>query len=253
MKKILVANWKMNPDTAKKVIDLYSFISEVLGVQGGKLTTIVCPPFVYIESLSQISSPLTLGAQNCHWEYKLRRAFTGEISVVMLKNLDVKYVIIGHSERRWIMMEDDRIINEKIKACLKNDITPIFCVGERTKRENSEKVVRNQIRLGLAGIDSKQRKKILVAYEPAWAIGTHNHDDPERAGSIIKLIKKILPFTPVLYGGSVNSINVSDFISRPEIDGLMIGGASVDKIEIQKIIEISSKLAYAVPERLKTR
>ncbi|MEK7579880.1 MAG: triose-phosphate isomerase [Patescibacteria group bacterium] len=243
MKKILVANWKMNPETTKKAVDLYSFISEVLDTQGNKLTAIVCPPFVYLEPLSKISFKVFLGAQNCHWEYKLRRAFTGEISVVMLKNLDVKYVIIGHSERRWIMMEDDRIINKKIKAALKNYITPIFCVGERTKKENSEKAVKSQIKLGLAGIDSKSRKKLLVAYEPAWAIGSNEPDDPKRAAEVIKLIKKLLPSSRVLYGGSVNSLNAADFMARPEIDGVMVGGASNDKIEIQKIIEISSKLS----------
>lgn len=243
MKKIVVANWKMFPNTARQAEDLFRFTSEVIKSQGNKISAVVCPPFVYLENLLKLQSDALIGAQNCHWEYRTRRSFTGEISVPMLKNLNVRYVIVGHSERRWLMMENDKMINEKIKAVLKNDLIPILCVGERTKKENPGQIVKNQIKLNLAGLDGASRKNVIIAYEPAWAIGQGKADDPDRAGGIIKAIKRILPSSPVLYGGSIDSMNIADFVSKKEIEGVMVGGASADKIEIQKIIEISSKFS----------
>jgi triosephosphate isomerase (TIM) len=242
-KKIVVANWKMQPDTSREAEDLYRFISDVCEAKGNKATTIVCPPFVYLESLSQIKSKALLGAQNCHWEYKNRRAFTGEISSMMLKSLGVRYVIIGHSERRWVIGEKEEMINEKLKAVLKNGMTPILAVGEFKKDKDRWKIIENQLKSAVKNISLDNFKKIIIAYEPVWAISTYGNEAAtiEDTLKAIRIIRKVLPSGQILYGGSVDSFNIEDFIARSQIDGVMVGKVSMDRIEIQKIIEISSK------------
>ncbi|MEK7537139.1 MAG: triose-phosphate isomerase [Patescibacteria group bacterium] len=226
-KKIIVANWKMNPQMLPEAEDLFR-------VSGN---AIVCPPFVYIEALSKIDSEAVLGAQDCHWEDE--GAFTGEVSAKMLKNLGVRYVIIGHSERRWIFGETDEIINKKLEAVLRNDLTPILAVGERNKSDKREEILTSQLKADLDGVDSA---KIIIAYEPVWAIGSGDAETPEHTIEAVKIIKSVVGDAPVLYGGSVDPRNVGDFISKPEIAGVLIGGASVDKEEFRKIMEIVSNV-----------
>lgn len=223
VKKIIVANWKMNPRTLKEAEDLCR----------ASAGAIICPPFVYLEALSKIASDVSLGAQDCHWEDE--GAFTGEVSPKMLKNLGVKYVIVGHSERRWIFGETDEMINKKLKAVLRNEMMPILAVGEKNKGDDRKEILTFQLKTDLDGVDPA---KIIIAYEPVWAIGAGEAETPEQAIEAVKIIKSVISERPVLYGGSVDSKNVGDFISRPEIAGVLVGGASVDKEEFKKIIEI---------------
>ena len=233
IKKIIVANWKMNPLTLIEAEDLYRNSGEA----------IICPPFVYLETLSRIGSSM-LGAQDCHWEDE--GAFTGEVSPKMLKNLGVKYVIIGHSERR-MLGETDEVVNKKLKAALRNELMPIVCLGERVRDENFKEFLKDQVEKTFAGLSTDEIGKCLIAYEPVWTISTTlgaRPDTPENALESISIIKNILNSkfqilnSVFLYGGSVTSKNVRDFISRPEIAGALIGGASVDQEEFKKIMEI---------------
>lgn len=246
MKKIIIANWKMNPATPLEAEKLYHFSCDACLGSGENAEVIVCPPFVYLDTFSKIESSLKIGAQNCHWESG--GAFTGEISAVMLKNLGVKYVIVGHSERRWIMNESDEMINKKLKAALANNLTPIFALGERIKGEDRKNILENQLKHGLVGLDSNKVGRIIFAYEPVWAIGTGNSETAEHAVEAIKIIKGFLDLnfntqgSKLLYGGSVDSGNIKSFLERPEIDGALVGGASIKKEEFKKMIEIASGL-----------
>ncbi len=239
MRKIVVVNWKMNPQTLAEAVELYRFTSDVCSAAKEKILTIVCPPFVYLEELSKIESDVLLGAQDCHWEKE--GAFTGEISPEMLKNLGVKYVIVGHSERRLFMGETNEMINRKIRTLLNNNLIPILAIGENYKGENLEEVLFAQLRSAFEGID-RVPSDLIVAYEPVWAVGSEEPDTPDHATDIVRFVRMMLFSNPVLYGGSVNHSNIGDFISVPEIAGVLIGGASVDKEEFKKIIEKISGL-----------
>jgi len=247
-KKIIIANWKMHPNTLAEAEDLYHFSCDSCIAGGHNAKVVVCPPFVYLEALSKIESSTGLGAQNCHWEQE--GAFTGEVSPVMLKQFGVEYVILGHSERRWKMNEDDEMINKKIKAALKNDLIPVLAVGEKEKGEDREHILIDQISRSIGGVDKENINKIVVAYEPVWAISTTKNKEeetPEHTLEAFKIIRNILNKLsgeeiniPILYGGSVDSGNVESFVSKPEIAGVLIGGASINKEEFGKIIEIVS-------------
>lgn len=223
MKKIIIANWKMNPQTLPEAEDLFRLSAGA----------IVCPPFVYIEALSKLTEAV-LGAQDCHWEDE--GASTGEVSAKMLKNLGVKYVIVGHSERRWILGETDEMINKKLEAALRNDLIPVLAIGERSKDDDRKKIITEQLEKALSGVSDFSG---LIAYEPVWAIGTGDAETPEHAIEAVKIIKSVVGDALVLYGGSVDSRNVGDFISKSEIAGVLIGGASIDKKEFKKIMEIA--------------
>lgn len=173
-----------------------------------------------------------LGAQNCHWEEK--GAFTGEISPKTLKELGVEYVIIGHSERRIHLQETDEMINKKLKAALKFGLIPILCIGEK-ENEDAKLIVEKQLNEDLKDAADNEIKKIILAYEPVWAIGTGNFCDPQKAKKVLELIKEKLD-NRVLYGGSVNSKISGDYL-KIGFEGLLIGGASLDAEEFIKIIE----------------
>ena len=233
--KLLVFNWKMNPTTLKEAGQLF-YSAET----GNKF--IIAPPSVYLPIFQlavKHQKNIELAAQNAFWEEK--GAYTGEISPKMLKNLGVEYVIVGHSERRNYLEETDEMINKKVHAAIKAGLKVILCVGEnlviRKKGERAvEKFIADQIKKDLKGIGNNS--KIIVAYEPIWAIGTGRNDTSQDAVVMAKFIKKILKSTRVLYGGSVNSKNISAFINQPEIDGALIGHASVDKKEFKKILHL---------------
>lgn len=231
MKKIVVANWKMYPNTLAEAEDLYR-------ISAG---AIVCPPFVYLEELSKIKSGAILGAQDIAFSDEPGQ--TGEVSGEMLKRLGVKYVIIGHSERRWKIGETNEVVNAKLKAALQNELGPIVCLGEIARDQNYKKFLQNQTEETFAGLTQEEVNKCLIAYEPVWAISASENskpDTPESAAGSINIIKEILPNNIFLYGGSVTSANVKSFLDREEISGVLVGGASVDKEEFKKIMEIVS-------------
>lgn len=234
-KKVIAGNWKMNMDMHQS----QKLVSEIINGLGkdNRAEVIICPPFT---SLSEVSSLLKgtqikLGAQNMYYEES--GAFTGEISADMLKSVDCEFVIIGHSERRVIFNESDELINKKIKTALTKGLKPIFCIGELLgQREKNEtmKVVTQQIEKGLEGISSEQMKNIIIAYEPVWAIGTGKTATPQQAQEVHSFIRDLIAkkFSTsvaenliIQYGGSVKSENSGELLSQKDIDGALVGGA----------------------------
>lgn len=201
-KKLIVANWKMNPTTQKQAEGIVKRYKDVSNL-------VVCPPFVFLNSIKL--NKVQLGAQNCSWSNE--GSFTGEISPTMLKSLGCKYVILGHFERRSIFKEDSKTINSKVKACLKSNLNVILCVSEL-----------KQLKESLAGVE--MLNKVIIAYEPAWAIGTGKACNASLAEKKRLLIKKSFPSCRVLYGGSVSKDNYLDYNN---FDGLLVGGLSLKK------------------------
>ena len=251
MRKPFVAgNWKMN----KTVEQARSLVAELLpGMQAvSSVEQVICPPFPALTALANMLSgtAVGLGAQNMHWE--AQGAFTGEVSPAMVKEF-CQYVIIGHSERRAYFGETDATVNKKVKAALAIGLAPIVCVGE-TLAENeagkTSEVVMRQIIQGLDGIPADQVEKIVVAYEPVWAIGTGRAATASGANAVIAETIRIpmaalfgaelAQGTRVLYGGSVNGANAEEFFGQPDIDGALVGGASL-KPEFIKIVEAAGK------------
>ncbi|MDR1784631.1 MAG: triose-phosphate isomerase [Endomicrobium sp.] len=247
MKKPLMAgNWKMN----KTVLEAIEFtktlkntISDIANVE-----VLICPAFTALYAVSNEirGSNINLGSQNFFWESK--GAFTGEISPVMIKDVGCSYVIIGHSERRQYFAETNEAVNKKIKAAFTVTLKPIVCVGETLKeREDNvtSKVIEKQIREGLFGLTLEQASSVVIAYEPVWAIGTGKTASPDQAQEIHHFIRKIYEQMyskdisnklRILYGGSVNSKNVSDLMNKPDIDGGLVGGASLEVESFTKLI-----------------
>ncbi|MEA3293028.1 MAG: triose-phosphate isomerase [Patescibacteria group bacterium] len=254
MRPLIVANWKMNPQTSIEAKRLLNSLKKA--VKGLKKTdVIICPPFIYIPILiaavsvnrASVSSKFVFGAQDCFLEKE--GAFTGEISPLMLKNLKCNYVIIGHSERKKYLKEDDKMINKKLKKCLEVGISPILCIGEDKKQKdkgNAQKVIGSQIKNGLRGIKKEDINNLLIAYEPIWAIGTGKSCLPEEVKVMSLIIKRYLTRlygsdaskkARILYGGSVVSENASKYIKDSDISGLLIGSASLDAKEFAKILK----------------
>tara|TARA_Y100000031_G_C8126043_1_gene340539 strand:+ start:73 stop:783 length:711 start_codon:yes stop_codon:yes gene_type:complete len=230
---IIVANWKMN----KTVKEAVSFAKEFKAlVRDAKAKIVICPPFTALYALCDElkGSNVSLGAQDMFFEEK--GAFTGEVSGLMVKEL-CKYVIIGHSERRMYFKETNKLLNKKLKAALANDLIPIYCVGENLNEMQADKskmVVEKQIKEGLKGIDAK---KVIVAYEPIWAIGTGKTATADIAEEMHSFIKSFVGNVPVLYGGSVKPENVKELMKEKDIDGALVGGASLEAGSFGKIIE----------------
>jgi triosephosphate isomerase len=246
---LIVANWKCNPTTLKGTKLLFDSVKN--GLQNIKnVEVVICPPFVYLPSLLEFLSTwikiqVGLGAQDCFWEDQ--GAFTGEISPKMLKDLGVKYVIIGHSERRKYLNETDEMISKKIKAALKAKLKPILCIGETEKERKLGKtlqVLKKQLKMGLKNISNIELRtsNFILAYEPVWAIGTGKACQPEDAKKIYLFLRKILKKTPILYGGSVNSQNARDYIKIGKFQGLLVGGASLDAQEFVKIVKTIERI-----------
>lgn len=246
-KKIIAANWKMNPATLAEAQEILERTDEYLGTLDDRkeFTLIFCAPFVFLEEvakhleMSHLAHQAFLGAEDIATEDS--GALTGEVSGPMLRKLGVQYVIVGHSERRWKLGESDEVTNKKLKAALRNELIPIVCIGERTRDESFKDFLRNQIMATFAGLTPDDLGKCIVAYEPVWAISSNpgaKPDTPESAVESISVIKEILNTVPCLYGGSVNSGNVRSFLIKDEVDGVLIGGASVDKEEFVKILSV---------------
>ncbi len=249
-----IANWKANPISQQQVNHLISFLVKSLPKDG---EVIICPPFVYLAQVKElIGKKAALGAQNCYFEPK--GAFTGEISAPMLKDLGCGYVIIGHSERRKYFKETDGMINKKLKAALSQRMCPILCVGEQARDSFNSKgepinemslVVGEQLEKALAGVAKARLSDILIAYEPVWAIGTGNpclSEDAMKAKLFIRKVLSNLYDRPtaekinILYGGSVDSKNASPYIQDAQMDGLLVGGASLNASEFIQIIKRSA-------------
>ena len=238
MKPIIAGNWKMNKDAAE-ARDLIQKLLELAGDTNDR-EVIICPPFTSLGAVGEIirNSRFRLGAQNMHWERS--GAFTGEISGLFLKNSGCEYVIIGHSERRHIMAETDEMINRKLKAALEIGLISIFCVGEtEMEREEgkTEAVIFRQLKEGLKGIEQEVHK-IIFAYEPIWAIGTGKTATAKQASEVHAYIRKHFakPIN-ILYGGSVSPENIDSLMAEGEINGVLVGGASLKPDAFARIIK----------------
>lgn len=252
MRKPLVAgNWKMNKTVAETrdlVFKLSAKLREVKNVE-----KVLCPPFISLMAASSLleGSGIGLGAQNMHWEEK--GAFTGEVSPVMVKEL-CAYVILGHSERRTYFGETDEIVNRKLIAAQAFDLTPIVCIGETLEQYESKQtqdVVSRQIRLGLKDVAADFASRIVVAYEPVWAIGTGKASTGDEANIVIKDFirpaiaelygEQVAQAIRVLYGGSVTGTNAAEFFAQPDIDGALVGGASLKLDDFVAITQAAVK------------
>jgi triosephosphate isomerase len=242
-KKIVAGNWKMNLDRAK-ARELTAAVAARVGEAGG-VELVLCPPALYVETVAtalhlaggKSPSGVALGGQNMH--DKASGAFTGEVAPAMLVDLGCQYVILGHSERRTLFGETDAIVNAKTKAALSAGLTPIVCVGETLEEREggrTDAVVTTQVRGSLAGLSAADIEKIVVAYEPVWAIGTGKVATPLQAQEVHALIRSLLAglASPevagkvrIQYGGSVKPDNAADLACQPDIDGALVGGASL--------------------------
>jgi triosephosphate isomerase len=254
-KKILAANWKMNLTHSEAESYLQSFVTEIRDFND--VDVVIIPPFTAIPALvtaSERIQTIRIGAQNMHWEKS--GAFTGEISATMLRALYVRYVILGHSERRTLFGETDEIVNRKVKAALEAGLRPIFCLGESLHERDSnhvERVLERQVRKGLEGVSSRDLTEVVVAYEPCWAIGTGRTATPAEAEDAHMFIRSVLADVSdratadrvrIQYGGSVKPDNVEQLMRQRNIDGALVGGASLDPRSFAQIIR-STEAAMA--------
>jgi len=251
-RRILIAgNWKMNKTATEAAALVTEIKRDVFDVDN--VDILVCPPFTALAVVGDVirDSNVSLGAQNMYFEDK--GAYTGEVSTTMLKDCGCTHVIIGHSERRTIFNESDETINKKVKKALEANLIPVLCIGEKLKEREANKtfeVITNQLEGDLADIDSDNMKKIIVAYEPVWAIGTGKTATSEQAQEahafIRNLIKEkydsgVADGIIILYGGSMKPANVEELISQPDVDGGLIGGASLEAASFVELVKKSNK------------
>ena len=248
-KKVIAGNWKMNmlPNEA------LAFIETIIPmVKNTENEVILCAPYtdLFYSLLAAQNTNIKIGAQNMHFEEN--GAYTGEVSAQMLKCIGVEYVIIGHSERRQYFAETDETVNKKIKTALKHELTPIVCVGETLEQRESGKtqeIITNQTRLALEGLNTDDVKKVIIAYEPIWAIGTGKTATSDDANNSIKNIRNeiaklygndIAEEIIIQYGGSVKSSNAKELFNTSDIDGGLVGGASLKPDEFAKIVNFQN-------------
>jgi triosephosphate isomerase len=247
-KKLIAGNWKMNKTQAEARVLVEDLLRDVGRFDGAEI--VLCPPFTALATVSELLSAetnLRLGAQNLNEHAS--GAYTGEISAAMLKELYVRYVIIGHSERRQYYKEDNATVNRKTKAALAAELKPIVCIGETLPEREADKwkkVLETQLTEGLAGFTEAEAHDIVLAYEPVWAIGTGKTATPEQAEEAHRFIRKQLGtlFTSaaaervrIQYGGSVKPENAKELLNQPNIDGALVGGASLDARGFTSIIK----------------
>jgi len=250
MRKPFVAgNWKMNTDSHTGVELAENIASGSIEVAGQSVTVAVCPPFVYLQSVTKAlsTSSIAVGAQDIYFEPK--GAFTGEISTSMLKDVGCLYCLCGHSERRHVIGESDELINKKVTAAIGGGLLPILCVGELLEeREASQTndVVTRHVKEGLAGLSAEKLEAVTIAYEPVWAIGTGLTATPEQAQEVHDFIRKLLgqmydektaEEIRLLYGGSVKPDNAAELMGQKDIDGVLVGGASLKANDFLAIIQ----------------
>jgi len=252
-RKIIAANWKMNMTLNESDSYLDTFLLEV--AEEKRVDIVLVPPFTTLarvsERLNKIQN-VKLGAQNMHWE--MGGAFTGEISAPMIRELFARYVIVGHSERRALFGETDEIVNRKARAAHEASLKPIVCIGETLAERDADKVeqvLETQLRGSLAGLDAKTLTDTVLAYEPVWAIGTGRTATPGQAQAAHAFIRKVLAEISdtataekvrIQYGGSVKPGNTAELMSQPDIDGALVGGASLVARDFAEIIKITAAL-----------
>ncbi|RQP16330.1 MAG: triose-phosphate isomerase [Parapedobacter sp.] len=249
--KIVAGNWKMNLDYQQGV-SLFSEIvnmakDEVMGHQ----QVVVCSPFIHLHSIAQLAkgaSQVAVGAQNIYFEEA--GAYTGEISAAQVKSTGATYVILGHSERRAYFGEDDYVLGKKVDAALKHELIPIFCIGETREERESDRyfeVIGEQLKKGIFHLSNDSFQQVVLAYEPVWAIGTGLTASPEQAQEVHAFIRNavaeqytedLAERTTILYGGSCNPKNAPDLFSQPDIDGGLIGGASLKSRDFIDIVKV---------------
>ena len=258
MRKYLMAgNWKMNK-TMSEAIVLTQQLCNQYNRKWDNVDIVVCPPAIDIKSVYTVidfdKTKIAVGAQNVHWEES--GAFTGEISIPMIKEAGCEFCIVGHSERREMFNETDTSVNLKVKALIEADIAPIVCVWESLSMRDSGDYVAfivAQVRAALAGLDEADMKKVVIAYEPIWAIGTGRTATPEQAEEVCAAIratiadmfgKGVADACRVLYGGSMNVGNVESLLAQPDIDGGLIGGAALQSDSFRQLIEAASEASH---------
>jgi len=249
---IVGGNWKMNKTINEAINTVEDLKTKLEGVEGVEI--VVFPPFTALKMLQGLlqGSNIGLGAQNMYYEEK--GAYTGEISPLMLQDVGCRYVILGHSERRGYFGETDELINKKLKTALSFEFTPVVCVGEKLeerKAGRATEIVEAQVRKCLQGIGPEEVKRVVIAYEPVWAIGTGETATPSQAGEMHRFIRKILKelygeelanFIRIQYGGSVKPENIKGLMKEEDIDGALVGGASLNTESFAKIVKGSRRL-----------
>ena len=248
MRRMVVAgNWKMNKLTGE-ARQLASELKSRLSDVKSRVTVILCPPLTALAEVADsiAGTDMALGAQNVYWEEK--GAYTGEVSALMLKDAGCAYAIIGHSERRQHFGETDETVNRKIKAVLGVSLKPIVCVGESERQREEEKteaVIVDQIRNGLVDLTAEEMANMIIAYEPIWAIGTGKNATPQQAQDVHALIRELVSDAfgeaaasslPILYGGSVKPGNAGELLAQADIDGALVGGASLEAESFEAIV-----------------
>jgi triosephosphate isomerase len=247
-KKIVAGNWKMNMDYSEGVATFSEIVNMVRDERIGEQIAVICAPYIHLNSLAQLASGVVkMGAQNCHQNES--GAYTGEISAKMIKSTGCDYVIVGHSERRQYFAETDALLAEKTAIALKNNLTPIFCIGETLDERNNGsyyQVLKSQLENGLFSLSAEDFAKVVLAYEPVWAIGTGLTATPEQAQDIHAFIRSEIEAkygferaddTTILYGGSCNPKNAAELFAQHDIDGGLIGGASLKSRDFTDIIK----------------
>lgn len=259
MKKLIVANWKMLPETLGQAGELLARTEEcVRELNREAFGLVICPPFVFTEEVSKLLAEGTLagsavlGAQDV--AVSDTGAQTGEVGAEQLVALGVRYVIIGHSERRWKLGEGDDVVNEKLKVALRAGLIPIVCLGERTREGQWQETLAAQTNETLSGLSADQAAKCLFAYEPVWAISTNPDARPDTPASVVQSMNHIrqtladyfdVSAPTFLYGGSVTPANAKDFFERSEISGVLVGAASVRVDEFCEILSIAAQNEWA--------
>jgi triosephosphate isomerase len=250
---IVAANWKMNPTDSDSALDLVRGVLSVARGHADRVEVALFPPFPYLMGVAEVlaESGVKLGAQDCFWEAS--GAYTGEVSPAMLKGW-CQWVIVGHSERRIYLGETDDMVAKKAAAALASELSVIMCVGELSeqyKAGTSDQVVTAQVKAGLANCSADDSARLVIAYEPVWAIGTGKSADPEHAYKKMRLIRRVVGEmigagaarkVRVLYGGSVNSGNVESYVELPLCDGCLVGGASLDAAEFAHIVKVTAEV-----------
>jgi triosephosphate isomerase (TIM) len=247
---LVVGNWKMH-GTLAVARELAQSVRDGLKRPRG-VEVAICPPFTALAAVAELlaGSPIGLGAQNCHWEPQ--GAFTGEISPVMLKDLGCKVVLLGHSERRHVLRESDEEINKKVAAALRHGLRPVLCVGETADERRQGltfTVVEGQLRAGWAGLSVEEMGRCVLAYEPVWAIGTGVNATPSQAAEVHGYLrglaselgsKEVAQSVRILYGGSVKPDNAAEVTQEPDVDGVLVGGASLQAPSFIAIVKKSA-------------
>lgn len=249
--KIVAGNWKMNLDYQQGVSLFSEIVNMVKDEVIARQQVVICSPFIHLHSIAQLANgapQVAIGAQNIYFEEA--GAYTGEVSAVQVKSAGATYVILGHSERRAYFGEDDYVLSKKVDAALKHGLIPIFCIGEtREERESGQyfDVISEQLNKGVFHLSNEDFEKVVLAYEPVWAIGTGLTASPEQAQEVHAFIRNAVAEqynqdlannTTILYGGSCNPKNAPDLFSQPDIDGGLIGGASLKSRDFVDIVKV---------------